>query len=229
MFAMLPAMFESSLVTNDLYFSSVDFLLIADTELNSYKDWSSNNRTVEKQGSVSISSLTSKPCFLFAGDSDSTGNTTNGRINTSILAFGTDDYTLEFWGAQTSNSAGGSRFFELGSADANRSTLLLKYTSYDGVVLINNTDIGTVTLDPRDSILRHYCIMRKIGTTYFYINGILIFTSSTTFTMAQTALYLGTALDSRGALRGYIQQFRITKLARYTESGFTPDSVFYKS
>lgn len=212
----------------DIYFADVDLLLIADTEQNSYKDWSLNARTVTKQYQVSIQQLEGRPAFKFSGADIEQYNQVNGRIITSIAPLGTADYTLEFWGAQTALTEGGARFFEIGTADSNRTTMIMKLDVYDGVLLINNTDIGAITLEPKDSILRHYAIMRKSGVTGFYINGVLQFSSSATFNINQTNLTLGTAWPFNGALQGYIQQFRVTKLARYTAAGFTPDVEFKK-
>lgn len=219
----------SELADADLYFSSVDLLLIADTELNSYKDWSVSARTVTKQHQVSVQQLSGKPAFKFEGASIEEYNNINGRIKTSIAPFGTAEYTLEFWGAQTAPTGGGARFFELGTRDANRTMFLAKWEEFDGAVYINNTDMGgAITLEPRDSILRHYAIMRKSGVTGFYINGVLQFSASTVFNITQTSLTLGTAWSFNGALQGYIQQFRVTKLARYNETGFAPDVAFLK-
>lgn len=211
----------------DPYFADVDLLLIADTEQNSYKDWSLNARTVTKQYQVSIQQLEGKPAFKFSGSEYIANNNINGRIITSVAPLGTADYTIEFWGAQTAETGGGARFFELGTAVSNRTTMIMKLDGDNGVLLINNTDMGSaVTLEPRDSILRHYAIMRKSGVTGFYINGVLQFSSNAIFNITQTNLTLGTAFEFNGALQGYIQQFRVTKLARYTAAGFTPDGKF---
>ncbi len=218
-----------NIASDDPYFADVDLLLIADTEKNSYKDWSSNDRAVIKQYQVSIEQLEGKPAFKFRGDNADTGNSINGRIITTLSLLETSDYTLEFWGAQTALSQGGARFFELGTSDSNRTMFLARWEEYNGAVYINNIDIGgVVTLEPRDSILRHYAIMRKAGVTSFYINGVLQFSSSTIFNINQTNLTLGTAWPFNGALQGYIQQFRVTKLARYDINSFVPDTVFFK-
>lgn len=213
----------------DVYFADVDLLLIADTEQNSYKDWSLNARTVTKQYQVSIQQLEGKPAFRFEGNFPDANNNINGRIITSVAPLGTADYTLEFYGAQTPLTGPGARFFELGTADANRTKIQMKWEEYDGSVEINGTYMtGDITLEPKDSILRHYAIMRKNGVTGFYINGVLQFSSSATFNINQTNLTLGTAWPFNGPLQGYIQQFRVTKLARYAAGGFTPDVEFKK-
>ena len=218
-----------NIASDDPYFANVDLLLIADTEQNSYKDWSLNARNVTKQYQVSIQQLEGKPAFKFAGADIFANNRINGRIITSIAPLGTIDYTLEFWGAQTAATQGGARFFEIGTADSNRTMFLARWEEFNGAVYINNNDIGgVITLEPRDSILRHYAIIRKSGVTGFYINGVLQFSSSATFNINQTNLTLGTAWPFNGALQGYIQQFRVTKLARYDINNFVPDTVFFK-
>lgn len=212
----------------DIYFADVDLLLIADTEQNSYKDWSLNARNVTKQYQVSIQQLEGKPAFKFSGDDYTTNNRINGRIITSVAPFGTADYTLELWGAYTPQMEGGARFFELGNSDSNRTTILPRLGIYDGTVLVNNQGIGDVLYDYNDSVLRHYCLMRKNNVTYYFVNGILLMSSNAVLNMTQTQMTLGTAWSFNGGLQGYIQQFRVTKLARYDVGGFTPDAEFKK-
>lgn len=214
---------------SDPYFSSVDLLLVADgNSSTSYKDYSANNRSVTPYNAVTLEALGGVNCFRFQGSSATVNNSVNGRILTSISALGTGDYTIELWGAYAVQN-GGQRLFELGTSDASRSSILPYYDSANhGVVLINNTGFGDLATNYIDSTIRHHCIMRKSGVTYYFVDGSLIASTSTSFNITETQLMLGTAWDYRGGLNGYIESFRTTLLARYSETGFTPDSTFYK-
>lgn len=213
------------LLSDDPYFTDVDLLLIADTDVNSYKDWSINNRAVNKAGQLSIAQLNSKAVFKFQGNYN-----TGGRFNPVISTLGIADFTIEWWGAPSTSTSGGARFFELSAPNAgsNRTYYItLINSNISGSVAVNETVIvNPPPLEDNELDLHHYCLMRKNGVTQVYINGASVGSSSQVFDIAYNSLMIGAAADTDGGLNGYIQQFRVTKLARYTDSGFTPDADF---
>jgi hypothetical protein len=68
----------------------------------------------------------------------------------------------------------------------------------------------------------HIAVVRNSGTTYFYVDGVQQWSSTDTYDYSSARyLQLGAYYTSAYSLPGHIDEFRISKTARYT-SGFTP-------
>lgn len=213
-------------VAGDPYFSSVDLLIVADTEQNSYQDWSNNKHVVTKIRTVSIKNLEGKPVFLFEGNAEDRYNDVNGVLQTFVSPLGVGDFTLECWGAYTPTSKSNARLYELGEIDSERVSIIPKTGSSSGGVFMGGSIIGYINENYNDSILRHFCLMRKNGITSYSVNGSLIFESSAIKNITAQYLIIGAEYCISSPLQGYVQQLRITKAARYDSRGFEPDLVF---
>lgn len=145
----------------------------------------------------------------------------NQYLVTYINPLRLNDFTIESYVAYTTNSVGGARIFELGESVSNRTTIVPKYESYDGVVEVNNVEIGTIPYEYRDGVYRHHCLMRKNGIFYYFVDGSLILSHKAELDILATKLTIGAATNAPvGSLQGSMSYFRISNSAIYSTTGF---------
>ncbi|NWK74957.1 hypothetical protein HYG93_11900 [Acinetobacter sp. SwsAc6] len=219
---------EITVSTGDAYFNDVDLLIVADTEANSYIDHSNNARTITKRGSMWLEMHDGKKCIKFNGSSYVSGNTTNGSLISAISALSTGDYTIEIIAAYPAAQTGGARLWEIGTEDANRTAILPAGSGFGGELLLNNSVKATYSNIYFDSVLRNHTLMRKDGITAYYVDGIKIAQTTDAINISADRITIGAALVFNGPLLGWMHALRITNAARYSETGFTPDSEFQK-
>jgi len=71
----------------------------------------------------------------------------------------------------------------------------------------------------------HVAVVRNSGTTYFYVDGVQQWSSADTYDYSSARyLQFGAYFNSGYSLPGNIDEFRISKTARYT-TGFTPTTT----
>ena len=145
----------------------------------------------------------------------------------SSVATITGDFTVEcfaYWKSSagnlharafTTNRNSGNRteFFAMIALDRNSAVL-----GTEG--LYANTNMGAVTLDA----WHHLAISRSSGTIKFFLDGSVIATASNTNSLDITSLLLGNASSAGNGtdyMNGYLDEFRVSNVARYT-SAFTP-------
>jgi len=149
---------------------------------------------------------------------------------TDTFAFGTDDFTIEFWIYHTS-ATGYQTPFDLGYIDAGSILMQtannsLAYVTYHGSTL-QLQESGSFSTNT----WYHIALVRNGATMTLYRDG----TASATGTYSNNYNYSGAKLSNIGAghwnspgtnpITGYISDFRVTKgLARYT-ANFTPPSA----
>ena len=158
------------------------------------------------------------------------------------LAFGTGDFTIEFWmnsnnvsGAsqkgmfQTSPTAGGLNHSYTGSVVIFTGTNSSGGPLDGGIgVAINNYTI----ISPGTSVLTtgtwyHIAVVRQSGTVYLYVNGVSVVSASNSANITGTYLALGAYYDTGYAYNGYLDDVRITSgLCRYPSgTTFTPPTA----
>jgi hypothetical protein len=219
---------EITVLTGDAYFNDVDLLIVVDTEANSYIDHSNNARTITKRGSMWLEMHGEKKCIKFNGSSYVSGNTTNGSLISEISALGTGDYTIEIVAAYPAAQTGGARLWEIGTENANRTTILPSGSGFTGELLLNNSVKATYSNIYFDSVLRNHTLMRKDGITAYYVDGIKIAQTTDAINISADTITIGAALVFNGPLQGWMHALRITNAARYGADGFAPDSEFQK-
>jgi hypothetical protein len=185
-------------------------------------------------GTASVSSTQSK----FGGASmyfdGSTGYLTTSNTYTQ---FGTTDFTVECWTYLTSKvttypcifsnynayTAGSIALF----AGHNSGTTTAYQVSYNGSTFPTSINGGTVNYNT----WVHLAVVRSGTVITLYVNG----SSVGTITGATAALngvgsnfYIGTSGDtiSTAYIAGYIDDFRVSKIARYTANFTPPTSAF---
>ena len=229
--------------TGDAYYPQVAALLHFDGTNGStvITDNSKNNLAFTVNGDSKISTAQSK----FGGASlllDGTGDYISSP-STSDLAFGTGDFTIEFWmyssdvssatqrGVfQTSNTAGGLKTtYTTGVVlvqGLNGSTANLNgglYVNVCGTVLGSSVAVVSV------NTWYHIAIVRNSGTSTLYVNGTSVGSATTTGNCSGTYLAIGGYYNTSYLYQGYIDELRITKgYARYT-GNFTPSTTAFSN
>jgi len=212
----------------DPSFSSVSMLLHfdgADTS-TTFTDSSSSPRTVTPVGNAQIKTAQSK----FGGASggfDGTGDylTLDGS---SGFAFGSGDFTIEFWVYVTTLSVAQTLYSSNANGEVNGaypSILLdnfepaIKY-SLNGAYVIQTTSTLAI------NTWYHVAAARAGSSTKLFLNGVqegVTFTDSTSLLIGAGAPQIGRLpFNNTQFLNGYLDDMRVTKgVARYT-ANFTP-------
>lgn len=207
--------------SNDLYFSSVSLLLHMEGSNGSttFTDSSLNALTVTAVSPASISTTEKK--FGAA----SLYNYGNGYIETSsssslILPF---NFTIEFWVWPEASQGTFPTMFELGNyVDG----ILFRPRQSDDFY-INNNNFGSLGAVFPSQTWTYVAIVRSGSTVNVYINGISIKTVSYSGTVntGGNPIRIGSSRHTGGqTFNGRIDEFRITKAARYL-ANFTPPTA----
>ena len=143
------------------------------------------------------------------------------------LSYGEGDFTVEGWFYTTDNTNNPKLYIDISSASA---YWQLYYISGSGITLrANNT--GIYSIETGNSFTEntwHHIALCRSGSNYkVFHNGTEIINVNSTHQIGSnsTKTIGGTDISTGNNLRGYIQDFRITKgLARYTAT-FTPPTA----
>lgn len=208
----------------DPNFSSVSLLLHMDgtNGSTSFVDSGPNALAVTASGNAQISNTQSK----FGGASGAFDGTSD-YLTATLSALGTGDFTIEFWIYFNSISttyliydtrpSGSNGWYPTIYFDA--SAGLINYYSSSAVRIT-----GTVATPA--GAWHHVALCRSSGSTRLFINGTQsgsTFTDSNSYLSTTGRPTIGADGNSLGAncLNGYIDDLRVTTVARYT-SNFTP-------
>lgn len=206
----------------DPYFTDVSLLM----HLNgvnagtSFPDNSLNNYTVTPTGSIT----TSTAQFKFGSASllgVSGGFLTVGADN-SAFAFGTGDFTLEFWIRPTAFS--GQQNLIVFSNIANSAIII----SAGGLCIYQISNVNRISSTALTlNSWSHVAICRMAGNSRMFINGVVqatVYADSTNFLSTGTQWQIG---GNAAPLIGYMDDFRATKgIGRYIDSFNVPISQF---
>ncbi len=190
---------------------------------------------LETVGNAQISTAQSK----FGGSSmyfDGTGDYLVSRSDTNNYAFGTGDFTVEFW-LRLNALPGAGPFFTLvdfrpegtlggayGTTYLDGSTAVLTYYA-NSANQITGTGLST-------GVWYHIALARSGTSTRLFLDGTQVgstYTDSTNYANGASRPTIGTNayIPSLGHLNGYIDDLRITKgVARYT-ANFTPPAAAF--
>lgn len=144
---------------------------------------------------------------------------------------GTSDFTVEgwYWSTSTATTTGiifigsydpvtGGRGWEL-LRDGNNRQISFRY-SVDGTAAATVAGSAGAAWG---SAWVHICAMRSAGVVYLFVNGALVGSGAVPSIFANSKpLTIGSRIDSAGALPGYLSNVRISSIARYATTGFTP-------
>ena len=151
------------------------------------------------------------------------------QINSSDFAFGTGDFTIECWARVT--TAKNQGIFHLGDS---------YLPSGAGVAAAVRTDVGNLqwvlyssgtatgtSPAPSTNTWYHIAVVRSGGTTTYYVDGTSVASrADSTNYSASTYLAIGGYYSTSFLMVGNIDEFRVSKTARYTTS-FTPSTTAF--
>ena len=208
----------------DLNFRNVKLLLPfnGSNGATSESDLSNDNRTITFSGSnANISTAQSKfgGSSLYIGGDGSKVEIGADGLNA------TGDFTFECWIYDTSvtnypqlaiNSSNNGFFLYTGNGATSGSNKVLRHW--------NGGSVTNFSTELPQSQWYHFALVRSGSTVKLYINGTADSTTRTdsgTYLMGQSSTLTLGADGAGNNFRGYINDLRITKLARYT-TNFTP-------
>lgn len=219
-----PANFKSYPAGQDSYVNNVSLMLDGE----SLTDKSQNNIGLGVSGTVTIDSTVKKvgnSSIKFGG-----AKTDYITVSNSSLFNFPGDFTIEFWtyANQFGQQNGFSTYFSNDTLD--RFQLAVSPSNANIQLYLNGSLFIQGSLS--SSIVgrwMHIAVVRSGTSITIYENGISIVSGTSSYSIPTTLLYIGRQLprspiDYAGNLDGYIDDFRITKAARYT-ANFTPPTA----
>jgi len=197
-----------------------------------FVDSSSYNRTLTRNGSITHSTLQAKfgTSSIYFGEDPSTSPRYVSSADSDSYTLGTGDWTIEFWtyGSASSGNINSDHQplvawntdvyvpFQIATR-TNAGTTLGVWSSSDGSNwnIATNQNFGTI-----DSSWRHIALVREGNTFSGYNNGTRSFTFSSSSAMANPSdgLTIGRFQGSDVYPRGFIDNIRLSNVARYTAS-----------
>lgn len=144
--------------------------------------------------------------------------------NNSSFAYGTNDFTIEFWLRRNTTGTGAIIFDQRPTGTLGTQPCL--YFVSDGT-LYYYTNAGNRITGPvlTNNIWYHIALSRSGTSTKLFVDGTQVgstYTDSTNYTAPSTLKIGGDQYDTNGGhFNGWIDEFRISNTARYT-SNFTP-------
>lgn len=168
--------------------------------------------------------------FKFGSSSLDGGTSSYANVSpVTNFVFGTGNFTIEFWYyTPTPNSQVGILGFRPQSTNGNYISLVGGFPSSGNIITLyaNGTKLSTAANSIVANTWTSVALVRNSGNTRFYING----TQSGT-TYVDSTNYLASRLilasDDFGAggspILGYIDELRISNVARYT-GNYTPSN-----
>ncbi|MGE8653754.1 MAG: hypothetical protein ACN6NV_08415 [Acinetobacter gandensis] len=207
-----------TIVVNDPFWANVELLLCADATsypTSTYVDQSSKQRMLDPNNKAQIVEPNlSVPPYVDLGNFLIDGLTGKSIGSYSSITIGTGDFTAEIYHYLPSSGAPSPwycRWFDFNSL------MLISTTAY------NNVELGgaSYTVNWPGDRWFHLCLMRKNGVLYLFIDGNLVISKANTTNLNSTVKFGGGGVSNR-SLHGYSNCFRLTSIARYAETGFTP-------
>lgn len=221
----------------DLYFKNVTLLLNNNNtngaQNNTFLDSSTNNF------SISASGNTSQGTFSPYGSNWSNYFDGSSYLNfpsNAAFAYGTGDFTIEFWFYWT--GAGTQCIFATGNLNASNSLQI--YVGGAGSTNMNITaqfsgspEYGVQSATTTKSTWHHCALVRTSGTSQFYIDGVASGSSASTpsdLTVTSAVnigdmVLNGTPSQHYYFTAGYISNFRSTKGGALYSGSFTPSTT----
>lgn len=144
--------------------------------------------------------------------------------STGAFAFGTGDFTVEWYQRWTSIKTISPIDFRGGTSSSPRLMVYNNTASTDIKLFVNGADRITSAAGVLvTGVWQHIAVCRASGTTRMFVGGVQVgsnYTDSTNYTAADWNIGRNTATTTRD-FNGYMQAFRATAAARYTGT-FTP-------
>jgi len=145
----------------------------------------------------------------------------------TALNIGADDFTIEFFYYPTDlSTVYGRYFFDTGSGISNRLNGYFNSSS-QFVVRSGNTELLKASHGMSTGQWYHLAIVRKSGTIKFYRDGTELASASNSSNFVNNDYKIGSYLTGGGfGLIGYIDEWRQSNVARYSQAFTPPTSAF---
>ena len=214
-----PANIKSYPASQDTYINNVSLMLDGE----SLNDSSQNGFTITNSN-VTVSSAQYK-----YGNSSLYFNGTTSYLSLngeSAFSFGTGDFTIETW-YYPSDTNTEDTIYDTRPLNTNSSSYFTLRRKSDGSLSLLVSGIDLITGGATTSSWQHVALCRSSGTTRLFLNGTQVGSSTFSLSYAITAgrPFIGaesyTPSNNTFTLTGYLDNFRVTKAARYT-ANFTP-------
>ncbi|WP_180177653.1 LamG-like jellyroll fold domain-containing protein [Acinetobacter sp. YH01005] len=209
-----------TVIIGDPYWSDVVFLSYADAvEFPStiFKDSSSFNKSVTKNGGIQIvdtDRYVDLGSIYFSG----VANQYFGYLPSGLG----DEFTIEFFAKFPTNPA--SMAFDAYLINLNSLNIMMDKSNLR--IQLGNGGRSAELAIVRN-VWQHYCFMRKAGIVYLLIDGVKKLQMSVGYNLTSNHCLFGGGAISDRSTNAWINCVRVTKVARYSEQGFTPpDSKF---
>ena len=168
-----------------------------------------------------------KGSLLLNGNSDSQGIQ---AAASSEFAFGTGDFTIEFWGYWTdfSETYGGIDNYDTIYGHDNESATPQIWFNASGKITYTEGGIGSdyiaSSIDINESEWTHFALVRNSGTTTMYINGVSAgtYSDSRNYSGTSNAVAFGYRPTVGRGNVGYFSDLRVCKGTAIYTSAFTP-------
>ncbi len=215
----------------DPYWPNVVLLMHMDGANGStaFTDSSISGKSFTRRGAPTIT--TDKSQFggasaLFSGSGQSL-ETANG---VSDFAFGTGDFTIEFWAWKSSNKANGFICSTSVDGSANGGWWLDLQDNFEMYGPSSGLIVRAPDVNAADSAWHHWAASRMGSTIRAFKDGALLASVTSTLNLISSNFCIGGTPYNSGFdvdFSGYIDELRITKgVARYT-TDFTPPTAAF--
>ena len=148
-----------------------------------------------------------------------------------FVPFGTSDFTIEcFARFAVSTVNNGQGLFQLSNGYLGGNQRGPSVSAYEGggrwAIYYGAAEAVHASLVPATNTWYHVAYVRSSGTTKLYIDGTQILSVSDTTNYTDTYFTIGGYYTTGYLLNGYIDEFRISRMARYTSNFTAPDEPF---
>ena len=221
--------FSITITVGDSYFPYVSLLLNGDgvnnSTNNTFIDSSSNNFTITRTGTPTQGSLNP---FGSVWSNYFNGSSYLTMSNNSAFAFGTGDFTMEFWFSTTALGLSQKlvTFYPVGSLSGYNAI----YINSNNNILYgaNGSDQITSNQTITTNVWYHLAAVRQSGITKLYLNGNQVgsnYTDSTSYLTSRPAIGTdGYSLNTNNYY-GYISNLLIVKGTALYTATFTPSTT----
>ena len=213
-------------VSTDTHFKNTTLLLTGDAtngaQNNTFLDSSANNFTITRNGNATQGSFSPFSQTGWSNHFDGSGDYLTYTYGSEV-AFGTGDFTVEWWQYSTDTSSG----ILQGDSGAGWGATILSGTFYwQSVVNVTNKLSASVSAYLTDS-WNHWAVVRSSGTLRLYINGAQIASVSdtTNYSDSSGTMNIGYYPANGNYILGYLSNLRIVKGTAVYTSAFTPSTA----
>ena len=224
------AVYTSAFTPSTTPLTAISGTSLLTCQSNRFRDASSNNFAITVNGNTSVQAFSPfAPTAAYSaatvggsGYFDGSGDYLTYTYGSEV-AFGTGDFTVEWWQYSTDTGSG----ILQGDSGAGWGATILSGTFYwQSVVNVTNKLTASVSAYLTDS-WNHWAVVRSSGTLKLYINGaeIASVSDTTNYSDSSGTMYVGYYPNNGNYFLGYLSNLRIVKGTAVYTSAFTPPTA----